>query len=228
MKTFKNFISEDIRLLPLVGFRDEEDEAQRDFKFKPEELGRPVHSIGEYDIYQVHHGYGGERYGEHTGFGKFIDLTDPKIQMKFTGEGGRFGIFHRPTGKIAGYLTYHMDPRKKEIKIKDLKGVEGHKGVRDMLFDTITDKLGYTLVSDTSQTEKGARGWKKDIAAGKNIKVRYYHDPLDNDPYEIDAQDVPENHIWAKIRETIPHPKYPKIQLYPADVQLVRYPKRKS
>jgi hypothetical protein len=228
MKTFKDFMTEDVELLNQKGFREFEDDAQKDFKFKPEELDKPVNSIGDYDVYQLHHGYGGERYGEHTGFGRFIDLSDPKSQMKFTSEGGRFGVFHRPTGKIAGYLNYYMDPRKKEVEIKDLKGVEGHKNVRSMLFDTITDKLGYTLVSDETQTEKGVRGWKKDIADGKNIKVRYHHGMSTDGPYEVSAENVPHEHIWAKKTERIPHALYPKIQLEPSLVNLVRYPSKKS
>jgi len=227
MKTFKDFMTEDITLLSQKGIREFEDGAQKDFKFKPEELGKPINSIGDYDVYQLHHGSNDGRYGEHKGFGKFIDLSDPK--MNFSTEGGRFGVFHRPTGKIAGYLKYDMDsPRKKEIKIHDLIGIEGHKNIRSMLFDTITDKLGYALVSDESQTEKGVRGWKQDIADGKNIKVRYHHGMSTDEPYEISAENVPHEHIWAKKTQKIPHPLYPQIQLEPYLVNLVRYPSKKS
>lgn len=224
MKTFKNYLSEDIVSLDQRGLRGDVEETQRDFKFKPNDFEKPVNTVGEYDVYQFHHGY-----GDHKGFGKFQDLLDPKNVVKFSGEGGRFGIFHRPTGKIAGYLKYQMDPSKKEIEVQDLKGVEGHKNLRSMLYDTITDHLGYTLVADRQQTEKGMRGWKKDIQQGKNIKVRYTHghEDLDRKPHEISAENVPHNQIWGTYRETIPHPKYPSIMLEPELVHLVRYPKFK-
>lgn len=220
MKTFKNYLNEDVEILRQGGIRGDAEETQHDFKFKPEDFEKPVNSIGEYDVYQFHHGH-----GDHKGFGKFEDLRGP--QSKYKGEGGRFGLFHRPTGKIAGYVSYTMNPAKKEIQIKDLKGVEGHRGVRDKLYDTITDKLGYTLVADNKQTDRGMRGWEEDIADGKNIKVRYYHDYADTDPHEISAQNVPHEHIWAKHNQTIPHPKMPVIQLTPDLVELVRYPKHK-
>lgn len=224
MKTFKNYLNEDVEILRQTGLRGDAEETQHDFKYKPEDFEKPVNSIGQYDVYQFHHGY-----GDHKGFGKFHDLLDVKEKTKYTGEGGRFGVFHRPTGQIAGYVKYHMNPARKEIEVQDLKGVEGHRGVRSMLYDTITDHLGYTLVADRKQTDRGMRGWEEDIASGKNIKVRYYHGhaDLDKTPHEVAAQDVPHEHIWASRNKTIPHPKYPSIKLEPDLVELVRYPKHK-
>ena len=217
MKKFKDYIIEDIKILPMSGIREMPEDAQDDFKLTPKDFDKPVHSIRDYDIYQLHHGY-----GSHKGFGNFVDITNKP--SKYTTEGGRFGIFHRPTGQIAGYIRYHMNPHTKEVEIKDLKGVEGHKNIRSMLYDTITDHLGYTLLSDSSQSERGMRGWKEDIHNGENIKVRYHHE-FEDEPHEVAAHKVPENHIWSK--QAVPSPLNSKILVPPENIQLVRYPKHK-
>jgi len=68
-----------------------------------------------------------------------------------------------------------------------------------MLYDTIADKLGYTIVSDHMQTPKGKKGWLNDIASGKNIHIRTINDKTGRitSQRKIDPQNFSEKDVWS-------------------------------
>ena len=193
MKKFKDFISEDVWELPQSVERPTQSKIPTKLGVEPSDFGSPVHSVGEYDLYQLHHGS-----GEHRGFGRFVHIHNV-YPIQHVYEGGMFLLKHRPTGEIAGYLKYKHDLKKpNELQIHDLLGYQGHSGVRDMLYDTASDKLGYSIVSDWSQTKKGLRGWKSDIENGKNVKIRVI-DPYDDRIIaEHPAKGIPHENIWTE------------------------------
>lgn len=228
MKRFKQIL-EDVRLMNTVGLRTEG--PFRTIKtFKVEEMGSPVATIGNYNVYQIHHGR-----QTHRGHGKFIDINDPETseRMRNWDIGGAFVVHHPTSNSIVGTLNYavYNENRPKELHITDLHAVEGYTGIRKAIFDTAADKLGYTMISDHTQTHKGKRGWENDIMNGEPVSVRYYHDyarGLDSqfDEVPIDSTNYKDHQIWSVQN-------YPREHINPetgmkhdpSDILLVRRPK---
>jgi hypothetical protein len=211
MKKFKDFILEDIWQLSQSVERLPQGEVPKQLGFSPSDFGDPIHSIGDYDVHQLHHGS-----GQHRGYGRFVNTDQQIFSGRHVYDGGMFLLKHRPTGEVAGYLRYRHNPEiPNEIHVNDLLGYQGHRGVRDMLYDTASDKLGYSIVSDWSQTKKGVRGWKSDIENGKNVKIRVV-DPSDDDRIiaEHPAKGIPSENIWTEhdpeVGESILLVRHPK------------------
>lgn len=190
MKTFKNYLNEDIWNLSHGGVRAEPKTIFKSFGYDVKDFGPPVHSMGDYDLHQLHFGVSG-----HRGFGRYVDKSKNQENPLFY-EGGHFALVHRPTGEYAGHMSYIFDPRNSELKVKDLLATEGHKNVRNMIYDSVADRLGYTIVSDWGQTSRGKRGWMTDIEKGHNVKIRKL-DKQDDVISEYPAKGVDPKEIWT-------------------------------
>ena len=228
MISFKQYIIEDIYQMRNPGTRDFYISGVGGRR-EVHDLGAPVHSMGTYDIHQIHFH---DAESSHRGFGVSHELAKKDNRPVEDNNHGTFVLVHRPSEKILGVAEYDHDPsRDKEVKIQNLHGIEGEKGIRSKLYDTIADKLGYTIVSDTTQTAQGRRGWEKDIADGKNITVRYTkrNAKLGKSEIvdEIPADEVDSSHIWTTGHlSKLTHPK--TAEEYNADrVMLVRHPAKK-
>lgn len=232
MKTFKNFLSETpiesnyegsiADELPIVMHHTVNDVPR---------MGKPLASMGDLDLYQIHHG----DPLVHSGHGAFIDTTENLEDAKKYGtyDGGVFIVHDRRSNKFVGHMTYanQFPHRPKDLNIFGLKSARsGTRGIRNFIYDNVSDKLGYTLISDTHHSGSGKRGWVKDIDAGKNVYIRYIKNYANEDWDEISAKGVPHVHIWGRITGSILHPFQPDSifskNLYPSDrVLLVRKPK---
>jgi len=229
MKSFKQYIHEDIRMTSHTGARAENPH-QTIKTFKIEDMGKPVATIGNYNIHQIHHGR-----QTHRGYGKFIDINDPETSDRIRNweTGGAFVVHHPSSNSIVGTLNYEVrnEDRPKELHITDLHAVEGYTGIRKSIFNTASDKLGYTMVSDWSQTERGKRGWENDILNGEPISVRYYHDyarGIDSkfDEVPIDSTNYKDHKIWSAENYIRPHQNPQTGRSHdPSDILLVRKPK---
>lgn len=195
-------------------------------------MGKPLASVGDLDLYQIHHG----DPLHHAGHGAFIDTTASEEDANRYGtfDGGVFIVHDRRANRFIGHMTYDnlMENRPKELYIKGLKSARSnHRGIRNLIYDTAADKLGYTLVSDTHHSGTGKKGWVRDIDAGKNVHVRYIKNYANEDWDEIPAKGIPHVHIWGSIQGSILHPFQPEQMfsknLYSSDrVLLVRKPKQ--
>lgn len=244
MKSFKKLL-EDVRLMPTEGLRPLEIRSVKGFTVDNLHLlGKPLLSRANLDLYQIHHGP--ERSGR--GHGLFVSTTDimanhPHVRRVinsidgrgFNGPGGAFIVHDRERNRFAGVMEYMFDAKEpKELHIQHLRSAEGpHKNIRNMIYDHATDGLGYTLVSDSTHTYAGKRGWEKDIRDGKNIHVRYIRRgfiPMEDQVEEIPAKHVLPIHIWSGKQSTILKPNLKpggfSTSLYDeSDVLLIRRPK---
>jgi hypothetical protein len=229
MKTFKTIL-EDILMSGSSGLRSEEPYT-RIKTFKVEEMGKPVATVDNYQIYQIHHGR-----QTHRGHGKFIDINDPETpsSQRNWGTGGSFAVYHPQSGKFVAHMSYTVpnEDRPKELHIHDLHATEGFTGVRHAMFDTAADKLGYSLISDWQQTDKGRRSWENDIKRGTPISIRYYHDykrgpDVAYDEVPVDAHNYKNYKIWSNNRygDSFENPET-GTKHDASDVLLVRHPKR--
>lgn len=227
MKSFKELL-EDIRLMSTEGEKAREIGSVKGFTVNHLHLlKKPLLSRGDLDLYQIHHGE-----PPHRGYGLFLNNS---YNLGTHGTGGAFIVHNRNQNKFVGVMEYvseHKNP--KELHIQYLKSALGpHKGIRNMIYDHATDQLGYTLVSDSTHTQAGKRGWEKDIRDGKNIHVRYIRRglfPIDDKVEEIPAKHVLPIHIWSDRSNRILKPNLSpggySTSLYDeSDVLLVRRPK---
>lgn len=232
MKTFKDFLFEaPIESNYEGSIADEISKIMHHTVHDVPRMGNAIASMGDLDLYQIHHG----DPLHHAGHGSFIDTTANLEDANRYGtyDGGVFIVHDRRSNRFVGHMTYDnpLSHRPKDLYIHGLKSARSNtRGIRNFIYDNAADKLGYTLISDTHHSKSGKRGWVRDIDAGKNVHIRYVKSHTDEDWDEIPAKGIPHVHIWGHITGAILHPFQPlkprSANFYPSDrVLLVRKPK---